>query len=146
MSKVVLPSCHGMALGFLNACVRSLNIIRNHFPLIILYEVECDQKCTAVLRQRQQDGLLHACPIWHDVRQFTASGTGARGILAGFPCQAWPQCHVLIDRRQVELPGHQHGRRRSGPSRVQIHAHKRAVPGLGHVGAPGEVWALGYPS
>lgn len=35
-----------------------------------------------------EEGVLPRAKLVEDVRGFSAKGTGARGITAGFPCQA----------------------------------------------------------
>ncbi|CAL1155693.1 unnamed protein product [Cladocopium goreaui] len=49
--------------------------------------VECNPSCIAVLKARQADGLLHQGEVVEDVRGFSAKGSGACGLTAGFPCQ-----------------------------------------------------------
>lgn len=50
-------------------------------------KVEKSEDCCRVLRQRQKDKLLHEAPIAEDVCGYSAAGTGAAGLLSGFPCQ-----------------------------------------------------------
>ena len=56
--------------------------------VLSLAEVECNPSCIAVLKARQADGLLHQGQVVEDVRCFSAKGSGACGLTAGFPCQA----------------------------------------------------------
>lgn len=61
-------------------------------------QVECDQDCTTVLRQRMAEGLLHKAVIHPDVCKFSAKETGACGVTAGFPCQA---CVVVLSFESI---------------------------------------------
>jgi len=51
-------------------------------------QVECNQECVGVLKSRMKQGLLPEAEIVTDVRYFSAKGTKAAGVTAGFPCQA----------------------------------------------------------
>lgn len=55
-----------------------------------LAEVEKSGFCTSVLRARQADGLLPACKIVDDVRDYKPTGCSleAEVLSGGFPCQA----------------------------------------------------------
>ena len=53
--------------------------------------MESSEYCRAVLQQRMDDGLLHACKIADDVTTLEgidAARAGAVGVGGGFPCQA----------------------------------------------------------
>ncbi len=55
--------------------------------------VEIDDFCQKLIRQRQEDGLIHRAPIFGDIRAFIDSGYARSyqgmvdGITAGIPCQ-----------------------------------------------------------
>ena len=55
---------------------------------ISLAQVECNQDCIGVLKSRMSQGLLPEAEIVTDVKDFSAKGTNAVGLTAGFPCQA----------------------------------------------------------
>lgn len=68
--------------------------------------VERDAYAAAVLAQRQNDGLLEACPIWSDVTTF--DGRRWRGVVdvisGGFPCQ-----DISVAGKGVGLNGERSG-------------------------------------
>lgn len=57
------------------------------FEKPVHFEVERDTARQEVLRARMLEGSLPRCEIISNVEGFSAAGSGARGVCAGFPCQ-----------------------------------------------------------
>ena len=51
-------------------------------------EVENNKECSKILETRMLEGVLPQAKLVEDVRGYSAKGTEARGVTAGFPWQA----------------------------------------------------------
>ena len=70
------------------AAKSSFTTIANSF-LNVTTQVERDEGCQRVIKQRMKDGLLHEAQIVSNVEDFTGPmDAEAEGVAAGFPCQA----------------------------------------------------------